>query len=595
MVLLMSVIFFTSTCILVGFFMLCPHPSKFTDASAVKHSIVMYAYAVLDEYFNSSSSIDTSMPYINVAASDENGSLHVFFDYDKVFVTFYNNGMIRGCQSGSYDKYVENRLFLDIKDAVLNTINDKRFGGVLKSNEVNNITMTFTFLYNKQLINNSDDDFMEGIELGIHGLEISKGDNKAYFKETVPIMKNYDVEETLERLCEKAGLKNTCFYEEDTKVYRYDAITFLGERDGTVVDLYRGNPLIREEDITQDFIRERILLGGEWFLANINEYSGLLEYEYYPSRNAYSPYNNHVRQLAAAWVLTKLMDFTGDNRFVPLIERIIDYYLSYKVDETGFSYIKIRRASNIAYNAFLVLALSEYKDYPDREKLIEDLTKGIIHQQNDDGSYDPIFNSKKVQGVNYYPGEAMLSLMVAFRENQNMSYLSSVEKAFSYYQEYWRNNKNTAFIPWHTQVYLLLYEETGNQEYADFVFEMNDWLIDNYQIRENEGYLDEVGGFPHGTPTFSSSVYLEGINDAYRLAMIVNDDYHIEKYRRSIMLGTRFILQTQFTVQNTFYLRDQSKAIGGFRKSLVDNTIRVDAVQHALNALMKVYCNGLFS
>jgi len=61
-------------------------------------------------------------------------------------------------------------------------------------------------------------------------------------------------------------------------------------------------------------------------------------------------------------------------------------------------------------------------------------------------------------------------------------YLNSVHKAFPYYRKYWRGNKNTAFVPWHTQAYLIFYNYTKNERVAEFVFEMNDWLIDKYQL-----------------------------------------------------------------------------------------------------------------
>jgi rhamnogalacturonyl hydrolase YesR len=213
--------------------------------------------------------------------------------------------------------------------------------------------------------------------------------------------------------------------------------------------------------------------------------------------------------------------------------------------------------------------------------------------QNDDGSYNTYFTRNTTSGQDYYPGEAMLALMKLYQSTGGDKYINSVEKAFPYYRSYWRNNKNTAFVPWHSQVYYLLYNETKDSELARFVFEINDWLIDNYQIQD-DAYPDKTGGFPKQNPRNSASSYMEGINAAYSLAVAVNDQVHIDKYYNSIRIGARFILQMQFTDNNSFYLENSIRAVGGFKESLTTNDQRNDYTQHAVMALMKIYKNNIF-
>ena len=241
----------------------------------------------------------------------------------------------------------------------------------------------------------------------------------------------------------------------------------------------------------------------------------------------------------------------------------------------------------------MILSLINLPSIIEQELMLEKFANGIISLQNKNGSFNTYFFSEKNTGIDFYPGEAMLSLIKLYQYTKNETLLQSVQNGFYHYREYWRNNKNTAFIPWHTQTYRLLYEETKNKEIADFIFEMNDWVIDNYQIKESS-YIDEIGGFPRYYPSFSTSVYLEGINDAYIVAVLVNDTDHIDKYEQSIVNGTRFILQLQFTEENAFYVENQTRSIGGFKTSLTKNEIRVDNVQHSVMALLKVYKNHVF-
>jgi hypothetical protein len=216
-----------------------------------------------------------------------------------------------------------------------------------------------------------------------------------------------------------------------------------------------------------------------------------------------------------------------------------------------------------------------------------------LHNQQDDGSYKTDFLSKKNSGVDYFPGEAMLCLMKLYYHTKNKQYLDSVDKAFPFYRAYWRKHKKSAFVPWHTQTYLLLYQETKNKEVADFAFEMNDWLINKYQIVESR-YADEIGGAPKNGPKISMSAYMEGIADAYQLAVMADDEFHMKKYLDSAGKGTRFLCQIQFTQNNTFFLKNPPKAIGGFMFSLRDTNIRCDNTQHSMLALMKVAAYGIF-
>jgi AMMECR1 domain-containing protein len=514
-----------------------------------KYELIKYAYSILDLSFGKETK------FFQINSQIEN--------YDKLFITLMYNKKIRACQSGKTDSNNSQRIKLDIKEAVVKCINDKRFGGVLSEDELNDTEIVFTFLFNKKQIYGDLDDLEERIELGIHAIEIENGDKKAYFKESVPITKNYSLERTLERLCEKVNLDKNCYTDPGTKIFIYNTITFKGDRKGRIVDLYRYNTLINLDEIDNELLFKRITLAKTWFINNVDDQTKRLQYMYYPSLDEYSSTNNHVRQLATLWSIAKLKDFLQDSSFDDLIKETIDYYLDYSIKtDKNYSYIMIENKAKLAYSAFLILSL--------------------------DGSFNTYFVSERNTGIDYYPGEAMLALMKLYNKTGNKTYLDSVYKAFHYYKEYWRKNKNTAFIPWHTQVYFLLYNEVKDPEIKDFIFEINDWLVNRYQIR-NDIYKDKIGGFPQNNPRNSTSSYLEGIADAYLLARNIEDNFHLIKYRKAIQLGVRFIVLTQYTENNAFYIGNQKRTLGGFRHSLISNIQRIDYTQHAIMALMKIY------
>lgn len=550
-----------------------------------KEIVLEYSYNILHDYFYQQNTSEIKIPHLQ----DDN------IPYNILFITLLNNGSVRACQSGSTQKDNSNRLFLDIQEAVIECINDARFGGAIQKEELSQIDIMFTFLYDVKWVSNTSFVFLQNnIELGIHSLEILFNDTPVIFKESVPISHNYDLEYTLDRLCYKANLKKDCYLDDDIDLFRYETLTFMGNRTLDIVDLYRYNILIDQNDVTNEMIYDSVNSGYHWFLHNINMENNLLEYEYYPSENSYSTENNHVRQLASLWALTELNNFLLNITSNDIIIHSLDYYIQFMNHSGNFTYLTINNRSKLANNAFLLMALINTPEYENRSDYIEKLSNGILSLQQDNGSFHTYFFSDKNTGIDYYPGEAMLSLMKMYNHTKDQRYLTSVEKAFYHYRDYWRDNKSTAFIPWHSQTYKLLFEVTKDSDVAEFIFEMNDWIIDNYQIK-NSAYQDEIGGFPRYYPTFSTSVFIEGINDAHSIALMVNDTYHMQKYEKAIKLGVRFILQIQFTENNTFYLKNPKRAIGGFKASLTCNNLRIDNTQHSVMALMKTYDNKIFN
>ena len=557
---------------------------EFSVSYENKQHLLSYAYSVLDSYFQND-------------ATNSNHELKIVneqMNYDVLFITLLCDGMVRGCQSGSHSKDSSDRLFLDIEEATIESIKDSRFGGELTKDEWSNTTIMFTFLYNTTLLDNTSSVFLQSnIELGVHALGIIHNNTPTIFKESVPIVNNYDLDHTLNRLCLKADLNNECIHSDDVDLLRYDTLTFYGEWEKEVKTLYRYNNLIDLDEISSTSINQSISLGYNWFLQSVNDDTGLLEYLYYPSNEQYSKDNNHVRQLASLWALTETQRHLNSSLANDLISTMLDYYLDFQYETETYAYLGIDNESKLGYNAFIILSLLNYPDYPNQQQLLDEFARGILFLQNENGSLNTYFFSEKNTGQDFYPGEALLSLMKLYGVTGNESYLRTVESAFPYYSQYWRSNKNTAFIPWHTQTYALLFEQTKNRNLSDFIFEMNDWMIDNYQMKTSL-YPDEIGGFPKYFPTFSTSVFIEGVNDAYAVAKLVNDAEHVQKYKHSIKIGTQFILQTQFTENNSFYLEEPHRAIGGFKTSLTDNFIRIDNTQHALFALIKTMENKIF-
>jgi hypothetical protein len=180
-------------------------------------------------------------------------------------------------------------------------------------------------------------------------------------------------------------------------------------------------------------------------------------------------------------------------------------------------------------------------------------------------------------------------------QNPDPVLLDRFMKSFEYWSKWHLENRRPAFVPWHTQAYFQVWQVTRDEKLRDFIFEMNDWLL-SMQQWEDVAYDDERGRFfdrkrPEFGPPHASStgVYIEGLIDAWQLAVAVGDKTRAESYRRALARGLRDLMQLQFVDDDDlFYVTDPEMTRGGVRTTVFRSEIRVDNVQHGLMGLLKI-------
>lgn len=558
-----------------------PAPSKAAPAlpEDARQTLAEYGLQVLDAKM--AGEPDPKAPQVDAGG----------FEYDKVFVTLYTDGRIRGCQSGRAGALAD-----DVVTAVHKAIADKRFGGAMIADEGPLTDINFAYLYDRQKVEPGK---KLAYEPGVHAIEIRNGKDKAFFKAEVPITKNYTKAKTLKRLCKKAKLAPDCHESPDTQMYTYRTLTFHHRRkDAATTELYRGN-VAKDPALTPKLVRERLTMALGWFQNNLHPDTGLLRYQYFPSPDKYDTDNNHVRQIASLWAVLELRAHLGlgaDEALDRYATETVNFYLNNHLQQRpDHAFVSVDGKGKLAFNAFLILSLLHMPQYPQAQQTMESLAKGLMHQQRPDGSFATYFESDRTGGEEFYPGESMLAMMRLHQKTGQAELLDTVKKAFPHYRDYWRNKRNTPMLSWHSQTYRLLYKATKDKDVAEHAFELNDWLIKEHQVTQSP-YPDLVGGFSRrGKPGISSATYLEGLADAYELAIAVGDKARQESYSQALRGGLAFVLRLQFTPDNTFYLKNAKPALGGFRQSLVKNNLRNDNTQHAAMALMKADRYGIFS
>lgn len=318
-----------------------------------------------------------------------------------------------------------------------------------------------------------------------------------------------------------------------------------------------------------------IKLGSEWFLNNQNE--DFLYYEYNLTEKTHPDSQHSLREMGALWSITQLANFLNDENYTHLAQKGFAYFEKYFKynEEHDFYYINITPDKvKLGYSAFAILTLIEI-DHPKKDEYLTKLANGILYLQNERGDFDTFFFSNRTTGKDYYPGEALLALMSLYEYNGDQRYLDAVRKAFPRYVNYFRANANTAFVPWQTRAYAKLYNKTNDRIVSRFIFEMNDYML------EEHNPIQECSDFQFSGITVA--VYMEGVIKAYEIAKIENDTTRSECYLNFITEATRHIISLQITEST------EKEAIGGFTANPTSDTQRVDRNQHAVMALMDAF------
>jgi uncharacterized protein (TIGR00296 family) len=512
-----------------------------------------------------------------------------------VFVTLFNHGEIRACRGEKKDNLISSLVSACKKD-LANPWQNKP----ITKQELKDIQILITILGKDAPITGRNlDQIRKIIEIGHHGLKIERGKNRAIFLENVPVYHHFGLQKTLQRLCRKAKLPQNSWQEKTTKLYKFETITFI-EHDSPqgFRDILHGLPYLSLAEINKEKIHQAVIEGQNWLVRNQKK-DGSFAYQYYPGLDKYSSKDNIVRQIATSAILARIGNNFNNEKYLNSAKKGVDYALKkikYLDKKKNLPYLFENEQGTLGGNAFVLMSLTELKSF--KPNLREKFLNSLLYMQNADGSFKTYYEPFGKSGAkDFFPGEAMLALAKYYSQlspRDDMKILSALEKAFNYYSKiYWPKNKTTAFVPWHSQAAAEMYRITQEKKYADFVFEINDWLLKIQFTEKDSPYPDYLGGFykKGSPPGMSTSSYAEGLAEAYVLAKQTDDKKREKKYKRALDSAIIFILSTQFNEENSFYVKNLSRSLGGFRTSLIDHSLRIDATQHACTALLKVLFN----
>ena len=359
--------------------------------------------------------------------------------------------------------------------------------------------------------------------------------------------------------------------------------------------LCRGQPLVTQAEITPATVRHMADRMTDWLVRQVGA-NGCTTYKYWPSQGKYSDANNTIRQfMGSACLALAARRYAGKTVAAACARNFAYNFATFYEDRGPFAVINEFGKTKLGAAGVAITAILNLEDPTARREELAKLRRFVEEMQNEDGSFRTFLDPPdRNDNQFFYPGEALLALIMLYERDRDPELLRRVKAGFGYYRAFFRADRNPAFVPWHTQAYCLLHDQTDEAEVADFVFEMNDWLLGMQETGtdapEIRGDFFDPSRPEYGPPHASATgVYLEGLIEAWRLARKLGDAARAEAYRRSIVLGLRMLRQLQFRApEDMFYSTRRERIEGGLRTAIFDNTIRIDNVQHGLMAIYRV-------
>ena len=411
---------------------------------------------------------------------------------------------------------------------------------------------------------------------------------------------NLGFERALEKFLEERGVGPGEFAAEGRlRSFTADQYLLASGKGRSPLEIFRGATLVDPAPSTHEARAAEVADGiGQWMLANLSADGGL-PYKYWPSRGSESPADNAIRRFLASLSLARLGELRGSARFRDAATRNLRFNLARYFQDIGGGRGAIVEPTGAKLGASAVagLAILENPASEEFSRELAMLAAGIDSLADDELGFRTFFFPPERDGENwnFYSGEALLFWAETAR--RGLPVAPSLERcgaAFERCRERHRRNRNPAFVPWHSQACTSLYARTGRREFADFVLEMNDWLL---PMQQWDGLDPDLRGRFHDPrrPEFgpphaaSTGAYMEGLGDAVALARVLGDEERTTAYERCVHRGLRSLRQLQFRDErDAFYISRRDRVLGALRTEVYDNAVRLDSAAHALLAAIKV-------
>ncbi len=498
-------------------------------------------------------------------------------DLDSLYVTVYIQGQIRGCMGA-----VIKNLDEEIRKLTLAALKDERFAIESADRIANHVAVTVSLLFNPlELGSYSPEEVTSPLRHGQQALMVYQNRRIGLLLPFVAVAHNLNASEFVAEVIDKAGITrppyNWC---------RFDCATWLADAEGIKI-LEGAFPQASNSGGLDASLDARAKLHVKYLIRQ-QQADGSLYLRYEPFQNRLYQGISAPRLAHGAWVLARAYKFLGGSELKDARDKIIAFHLrAVREDENGSWLEEGDDAPSISEISFLLLALCQLAADDSRRALASNLSATLWSAVNRHGriaTHRPPADSPDAY-QDYFPGQALLALAEAYRAGVTEMEESKLDRAFKYYRHRFRHKRNFGQVSWMMQAFCAWWHATGDASFADFVFEIGDWVL-RYQQEKTGAFIND---HQSDTPGYTTALYLEGIAAGERLAALLGDTKRRHRFQESLTRGFNFLDRLVIQERDASLLPNPEFAIGGLRQSLYASEIRVDFVQHSLSAILEVY------
>ena len=479
---------------------------------------------------------------------------------DSCYLTVYIDGQLRGCM-GSKARELDR----DLKTMAEAAVRDERFADNAPT-DPNSVAVSVSLLFNPLVIGQATPE--EVVNYYRHGeqtLMAFHGEQVGLLLPFVASTWNLDPVSFAKAVLEKAKLSeppyNWC---------RFDCATWLAASDG-VWPTMGAFPVRRVDLAPDDLIAHHIALHRRYLLKHLRP-DGTFFSRYQPFHNRLFEGNDLPRQAYGAWVFARAHRVLRGDDLRDAAGAVIDS-------------VRQVESETVAEVSFLLLALCELPEDDRRRSSIKDLAEKLWNciELPHGRILTHFADDPAPEGFqDYFPGQVLLSLARACEERATEIDLERLNQSFRYYRHRFRYLRHFGQVTWMLQAFSKWWEVTREQAFADFVFEVADWLL-GYQQEKSGAFIND---HQPETPGYTTAVYLEGVAAALSVATSLGDNMRRETYDRSFAAGVNFLDRLIIQDRDRAILPCPDFAVGGLRQGLYYSEIRIDFVQHSLSALL---------
>jgi orotate phosphoribosyltransferase/AMMECR1 domain-containing protein len=498
-----------------------------------------------------------------------------------LYVTVYLDGRLSGCAGSAIEDPERDLRFL-----VEAALNDQRFR---HSDVSERIAVTVSLLFNRlELGEMSPEEVEPRFRLGNQALEVEQNSRRGMLLPFVAVRNSLSGAAFVAEVIDKAGITRAPY-----RWIRYDCATWLADWHGVELPEY-GFRQADREFCFEEVLRELAEWQVRYLVRNILP-EGATHSCYEPFQNWIYRGNSVPRDAHLAWILTRAARILRRREVLESAGSLLDSLLS-KVHETpaGLWLEQEGNPPSISELSFALLALTELSPDDKRRNRAAGIAAmlwsridrhGRIATHRDEEAGPDEFQD-------YFPGQTLLALAAAVLTGLSECDDAKIRRAFLYYRHRYRYKRNFGQVSWMMQAGRLWWKATHQSEWAEFVFEIADWIRE-FQLERSGGFINR---HQQDGPGYTTALYLEGLAAAANLAHVLGDSTRYRACMDACEKGFRFLRQLVIRPEHDSMLPSPGYALGGLRRSLTSSEVRLDFVQHSLAAVLELHSHfGMFT